>query len=469
MVAQPNENTGRHRSEGSEEGRSVLDILKNLRGRFSDKKDTENSKGHAAPIGIVPTIPKVENTGERNENEPTTHVDFGASIAHPAHTVHTEHTVDTVDTGDNQSTVDSDNMAGGDDVETIIGSVMNEEYEDFLDEDDDVVAGYESDSVEDKGAHESRYDDEVTSAHPAEADEGEEIEETEERPVVVRDEEEESTADTLRERVEDVTDTFSEKLGTAFSTVKEKLSDAKDYVGERVDEYNDNEERKKRESSDDNPLEGTTEPQSLPDKATSPNEDTGDEYIAQTSIETPDKNTEDYPIEDSLGFDEIDVPDSDGSEEEEDRNLRETVDEIEVVEDENPSETWNSRIIGDISFKPVEPNVEAIIERFLQGRNTLNKRVQYLAGHGSSFSLPFMHVNSGEITFDETMGEYFDVRESLTVIVRFLESIGVKDIRVDVLQDGGNYENIRHYALQGDGRSSRVVSALGILLFKDYH
>lgn len=132
---------------------------------------------------------------------------------------------------------------------------------------------------------------------------------------------------------------------------------------------------------------------------------------------------------------------------------------------------WESYINGTISYRHANDNTMKIIESFISGKSVLDNRISKEKGYTAYFSLPKAEVTHHEIIFDGNQkGEYLNVKESLDMIVRFLNSISLKDVEVDVIQDGGKFNKIYHYTNTGnnDDVLSNVVCSKATLLFKDY-
>lgn len=148
----------------------------------------------------------------------------------------------------------------------------------------------------------------------------------------------------------------------------------------------------------------------------------------------------------------------------------ESYNDEELITDHIDDE-WESYINGTISYRHANDNTMKIIESFISGKSVLDNRISKDKGYTAYFSLPKAEVTHHSIVFDGTQkGEYLNVKESLDMIVRFLNSISVKDVEVDIIQDGGKFNKIYHYTNTGnnDDILSSVVCSKATLLFKDY-
>lgn len=143
----------------------------------------------------------------------------------------------------------------------------------------------------------------------------------------------------------------------------------------------------------------------------------------------------------------------------------------DILVTDHIDDEWESYINGTISYRHANDNTMKIIESFISGKSVLDNRISKDKGYTAYFSLPKAEVTHHSIIFDGTQkGEYLNVKESLDMIVRFLNSISVKDVEVDIIQDGGKFNKIYHYTNTGnnDDVLSSVVCSKATLLFKDY-
>lgn len=88
--------------------------------------------------------------------------------------------------------------------------------------------------------------------------------------------------------------------------------------------------------------------------------------------------------------------------------------------------------------------------------------------HTYSIFKKYAEVDNNEIFIDTMIDvRYYDIKEELTVIFKFLNDIGVTDVDVDFSRKGkkGGYKSIEHFKNDDNGK---VVSSMAKLTYRNY-
>lgn len=129
-----------------------------------------------------------------------------------------------------------------------------------------------------------------------------------------------------------------------------------------------------------------------------------------------------------------------------------------------------SDVDGMISYDVIEDETIEKIENFLTGEEIIDRINEERGGNRrpvtSSLFGNFSRVNAYDIFIDFTEYKAYDLKDEITVIVKFLNDIGVTGITVDIDREGENGPgDNEHFKLDDNGN---VVSAIAKIVYEDY-
>lgn len=126
-------------------------------------------------------------------------------------------------------------------------------------------------------------------------------------------------------------------------------------------------------------------------------------------------------------------------------------------------------VSGTISYDFIEDETIDQIKTFLDGSSILkfiNEERGVNQPFVSSLTRRNSRVNAYDIFIDCTGENTYRLKEEITVIVKFLNDIGVTGITVDIYRENqNNPDDKEHYKLDANGN---VVSAISKIVYEDY-
>lgn len=131
-----------------------------------------------------------------------------------------------------------------------------------------------------------------------------------------------------------------------------------------------------------------------------------------------------------------------------------------------------SDVDGAISYDFIEDEkVFDQIKTFVTGDGIIDGLNEIFSERGRNYTYPIFtecaKVDHFEISIYRNEVKAYDLKEEITVIVNFLNDLGVTGIGVDIERKGENgYEDTEHFKIDGNGK---VVSAMAEVTYKNYN